>query len=148
MRRKRDIREQRREHDSRRRQLDATKDHSRVTPEGRKLGATLAGVAAVGVRDLDARGEPDERCRSCAFVPGTVPNGCMQTQLDALKAVVEGVPFVCHQADRRGEACWGWHAARTALASADAARGGQRPPELQRCPWEFSKPDAEVDTRG
>lgn len=37
------------------------------------------------------------RCKSCAFRAGTVPNGCESTTLDALKCIVEGVPFLCHQ---------------------------------------------------
>lgn len=126
---------------------DATKDHSRVSPQGRALGETTARIADGGVRSLEAGGEPDERCRSCAFRAGTVPNGCLQTQMDALKAVVEGVPFVCHQADRRGEICWGWHAARNAMAEAEMLHG-RRPEALRSCPWEFSKPDAGESHRG
>ena len=46
-------------------------------------------VAAAGVRDLESRGEPDERCKSCAGTYGTVPNGCLQTQLDLTKCIVD-----------------------------------------------------------
>jgi hypothetical protein len=103
----------------------------------------MAHIADMGVQLLAADGEPDERCKSCAFTPGTVPNGCLQTQQDALKAVVEGVPFLCHQANRKGEICWGFYGARVALRRA-SERSGQ-PLPVTACPWEFSPPDAEGD---
>jgi hypothetical protein len=37
------------------------------------------------------------RCKSCAFTAGTFPNGCLPTVMDALKCVVDGTPFHCHQ---------------------------------------------------
>lgn len=118
---------------------DSTKDHSRVSPEGRRIGATMADIAGKGVRVLAAEGEPDERCRSCAFTPNTVPNGCIQTQMDAMKATVEGVPFMCHQADRKGRSCFGWYAARVALHRASLASG--QPLPVAACPWDFSPAD-------
>lgn len=118
---------------------DPTKDHSRVSPEGRRIGATMADIAGKGVRVLAAEGEADERCKSCAFTPGTVPNGCIQTQLDAMKAVVEGVPFMCHQANRKGRSCFGWYSARVALRRASLASG--QPLPVASCPWEFSPAD-------
>lgn len=38
-----------------------------------------------------------ERCKTCAFRAGTVPNGCEATVMDALKCIVEKVPFYCHE---------------------------------------------------
>lgn len=32
--------------------------------------------------------------KTCACQPGSVPNGCLQTQLDFLKAAAEGMPFL------------------------------------------------------
>ena len=61
-------------------------DHHRVSPEGRAIGEQQARMADGSIARLVAEGEPDERCKSCAFVRGTVPNGCLQTQMDALKA--------------------------------------------------------------
>lgn len=119
--------------------MSDAKDHSRVTPQGRALGAQLAKTSDRGCQQLAAEGEPDERCKSCAFRAGTVPNGCPQTQMDALKALIEGVPFMCHQCDRAGQACHGWYAARVAVQRADEARG--RTFEVKTCPWEFSPPD-------
>lgn len=53
-----------------------------------------------------------ERCKSCAFRAGTLPNGCPDTVWDALKCVVEMRDFSCHQHfDENGkpiDICVGW----------------------------------------
>ena len=115
-----------------------TNDHKRVTLEGRAAGEQIVRMTEPAIAALAADGEPDERCKSCAFRIGTVPNGCIQTQLDALKCVVEGVPFCCHQEDRRGHPCHGWYAARVAVQRAEKAQGRAL---AVTCPWEFSPPD-------
>lgn len=117
-------------------------DHARVTPEGREMGEHLVRITEPAIRYLQLQGEPDERCRSCAFRAGTVPNGCLQTQMDALKAVVEDVPFLCHQHDRKGWPCHGWFAARVAILKAERENGGPLP--VASCPWPFSEPDGEA----
>lgn len=50
------------------------------------------------------------RCNTCAFRKGTVPNGCAPTVMDALKCVMEGVPFLCHEHRQQHEPplCSGW----------------------------------------
>lgn len=116
-------------------------DHKRVTPEGRAAGFNLVRLTEPTIAQLAREGEPDERCKSCAFRLGTVPNGCLQTQLDAMKAVIEDVPFLCHQADRKGWPCHGWFAARVAINAAEKRRGT---PLKVTCPWDFSPPDAEA----
>lgn len=118
--------------------MKEAQDHNRVTPEGRTMGEQMARLTEASIARLAAEDEPDERCKSCAFVRGTVPNGCLQTQMDALKCVVEGVPFLCHQADRKGWPCYGWYAARVSLRSAEKARGVAL---NVTCPWDFSPPD-------
>jgi hypothetical protein len=120
-------------------------DHSRVSPEGRAMGEQQARMIRRALSELEREGEPDERCKSCAFREGTVPNGCLQTQMDVLKCVIEGVPFLCHQADRNGAACHGWFAARVALHRAEQARGVKL--GVTSCPWDFSPPD-EPDAAG
>lgn len=122
---------------------DPTRDHSRVTPQGKALGAQMVRITEPTIASLAAEGEADERCKSCAFRLGTVPNGCPQTQADALKCVIEGVPFNCHQADRAGQSCHGWFAARVALRRAEQARGTPMP--VVSCPWEFSPSDEEIE---
>lgn len=117
---------------------DETRNRNRVTPEGRAMGEQIVRLTEPTIAALVAEGEPDERCKSCAFRAGTVPNGCPQTQLDVLKAVVEGVPFGCHQTDRNGRDCHGWYAARVAVRRAEERRGT---PLAAGCPWEFSPPD-------
>lgn len=121
--------------------IDPTKDHKRVTPEGRALGQRMARIADRAVDKLKADGEPDGRCKSCAFTHGTVPNGCLQTQMDVMKAVVEGVPFNCHQADRKGWPCLGWYAVRAVINETEKVKG-PLVDEVGTCPWEFSPPDA------
>lgn len=119
---------------------DPTKDHHRVTQQGREMGKHMVRLVEPIIQSLVAEGEPDERCKSCAFAAGTVPNGCLQTQMDAIKAAMEQTPFLCHAAyypDGSRKLCAGWLA--TQWGAAD------RPPI--KCPWEFSPPD-EVAPKG
>lgn len=101
---------------------DPTKDHSRVTPQGRAMGKSSARLAelgrahlaALGLDAVKAPGLRDEMCTSCACRAGTVPNGCLQTQLDLLKAASDGQPFLCH-APMDGRICAGWAGVRAQL---------------------------------
>lgn len=88
-------------------------DHRRVSPEGQALGANMARLYEIARRDLRDLADPDDRCKSCAFREGTVPNGCAQTQLDISKCVAENIPFYCHQ--YRGQLCDGWVTVRIGL---------------------------------
>ena len=124
---------------------DPTKDHKRVTPEGRAIGRQMADLADRAVARLATEGESDERCKSCAFTHGTVPNGCLQTQMDVMKAVVENVPFNCHQADRKGWSCHGWYAVRAVINVTEKAKGALLD-QVGPCPWDFSPPD-DADAR-
>ncbi|MGH7946165.1 MAG: hypothetical protein ACREF9_14300, partial [Opitutaceae bacterium] len=94
--------------------------NNRCTPEGRELGALLVRLSQPEIARLAAEGEPDERCPSCAFRLGTVPNGCPQTMLDAVKCIAEFTPFYCHATTPRyTKICHGWYVARR-----EAARHG------------------------
>jgi hypothetical protein len=109
-------------------------DHHRVSPEGRALGDQMVRLVEPVIQHIAKLGDPDERCKSCAFRAGTVPNGCLQTQADALKAVLEQKPFLCHvdhYADGRHKLCSGWLASQWGAID--------RP--VVACPWEFSPPD-------
>ena len=97
------------------------------TPEGREAGAHLVRLTEPAVQQLADDGEADERCATCAFRLGTFPNGCPETVLDALKCVMEGEPFYCHDKKRLGETCHGWFAGRYALDG-----------KTQVVPWPFS----------
>ena len=108
--------------------------HQRTTREGRTMGEKLIRLTTPAVHRLRLAGEEDERCKTCAFRHGTVPNGCPQTQADALKAVSERVPFYCHETHERGQICHGWYAVCVMLRQTGV-------PEMQ-CPWDFSAPDA------
>ena len=89
--------------------------HSRETPQGRALGKSAARMAdsgrailkAQGLENLSLPALRDEMCNSCACQLCSVPNGCLQTQLDLLKVAVEGSPFLCH-APFDGRMCAGW----------------------------------------
>lgn len=121
--------------------MNSTTDHSRVSAEGKKLGDVMARMADAGALFLAADGEPDVRCKTCAYRSGTVPNGCLQTQMDATKATSEGVPFQCHHVKKgqRKPICHGWYAARVFMS-----RSGM--PMNLKAPWEFSPPDEEPTT--
>jgi hypothetical protein len=86
---------------------------NRPSPEGRMLGEQLARLTDKA--EVEARSKfpnHSRRCKSCAFTAGTVPNGCLPTVMDALKCVVDGTPFHCHQHfDDKGiptDLCAGW----------------------------------------
>jgi len=119
-------------------------DHHRISEEGKKLGRLSASMAEVGRARLAAAGLAGvdfhrlrrEMCASCACRNGTVPNGCLQTQLDLLKTVVSGDPFLCH-APKDGRLCAGWVGAR----AEHVAR--PMPPQVVEMLglWEYSPPD-------
>lgn len=77
--------------------------NSRVTPQGQAMGKNATRLAALGLQRLQAAGLADvqapmlrtEMCKTCACQPNTAPNGCLQTQMDFLKAATEGRPFLC-----------------------------------------------------
>ena len=99
----------------------ATQDRTRVTREGRLLGAITARMAEAGERIVSEVMGPGpvpaeirmraSMCQTCACRPGTVPNGCLQTQMDLLKAASEGSSFACHS-PLDGTLCRGWAAVR------------------------------------
>lgn len=118
--------------------------HSRVSKEGRLLGKYMALLAnegrrrldEVGILSLETPGSRGEMCASCACRDGTVPNGCAQTQMDLLKAVVEGGRFLCH-APNDGRMCAGFLAAR----AAHIAKPIPQPLQEHAAAWEYSPPD-------
>lgn len=97
----------------------------------------MAKAADIGSAILEKMGEPVECCKTCAFRRGTVPNGCAQTQMDVMKAVLEGKPFMCHVNKISGggrDICQGWFAAR----QHPKIKGTSK-----QCDWEFSPADPE-----
>lgn len=104
------------------------------TPEGEELGRQLAEMCdeAEPYARLKIPQIPP-RCASCAFRHGRhLANGSPFTQMDALKCVIEHVPFDCHEPARKGNLCSGW--ALTVL-------GTDRPPG--KAPWPFSDGEGE-----
>lgn len=98
--------------------------HSRVTPQGVAMGTNTARLAelgrvrlaGLGLDGLEAPKLRGEMCKTCACRPGTVPNGCQQTQMDFLKAAAEGRPFMCHSPSD-GRLCAGWVRVRAQLVA-------------------------------
>lgn len=83
---------------------------NRPSALGRELGKHLARFCDQAEAEQRKR-FPDhaERCKSCAFRAGTIPNGCESTAMDATKAWMEHVPFLCHE--HKGDdkpVCAGW----------------------------------------
>ena len=83
----------------------ATAVPNEPTPEGRKVGAMLGALADAAEAE-QRRDFPNmlPRCNDCAFRAGTLPNGCEETLMDAMKCAVEGKPFYCHKGLKEGEA--------------------------------------------
>lgn len=111
-----------------------SREHNRVTPEGKAVGEQMARLCDREAVTLLVEGEwtEDERCESCAFRKGTVPNGCVQTQMDAVKCVMEREPFFCHMGPNPGtEVCAGWFACVQAVKHKSKVI----------CPWDHSTPD-------
>lgn len=124
------------------------KQRDRVSPEGRQMGANAATMAERGMKQLIAMGYPKEgfpgargeMCPSCACRRDTIPNGCLQTQMDLLKSALDqDHPFLCH-APNNGRICAGWIGMRAYLV--------KMPPELkakvQRLVdgWEYTSADS------
>ena len=125
--------------------------HSRVTPQGQAMGKSAARLAErgralladMGLGSVQTPRLRAEMCKTCACQPGSVPNGCLQTQMDFLKAAAEGVPFLCHS-PKDGRLCAGWVQARVVLAATPL------PPQVMAtlAKHEFSPPDdAEGDAQ-
>ena len=120
--------------------------HSRVTPEGKAMGKNAARLAELGrarlvemgLDGVKGPGLRDEMCKTCACQPGSVPNGCLQTQMDFLKAAAEGRPFQCHS-PLDGKLCAGWVRARAELVA------NPLPPQAMAliAKWDYSQPDEE-----
>jgi len=100
------------------------------TPEGFEHGYHLSRFAdAEEAKGKLANGR--ERCITCAFRSGTYPSGCPTTTMDALKCVMEGVTFMCHEDTR--QTCAGYALLRRAnpnqktemCVSADDLRRGE-----------------------
>lgn len=94
------------------------KNTSLITAEGARLGKLMAQLADTGFEMLQgADGFKDDRCVSCAFREGTVPNGCPETQLEVFDCVMnDKAAFACHCVQAGGERklCAGWVAAKMA----------------------------------
>lgn len=112
---------------------------------GLAMGKNATRLAALGQQRLQDLGLSNvqapalraEMCKSCACLPGSVPNGCLQTQLDFLKSAAEGRPFLCH-APNDGSMCAGWLQVRAELAA------NPLPPQAMALieKWDYSPPDA------
>jgi uncharacterized Zn-binding protein involved in type VI secretion len=118
--------------------------HSRVSPKGQAMGRSAVRLADLGLKRLQSLGLDTveapmlrgEMCKTCACRPGVVPNGCLQTQLDFLKAAHEGKPFLCHS-PKDGRMCAGWVRVRAELVANPLPAGAVA--LLDK--WEYSQAD-------
>jgi hypothetical protein len=100
-------------------------------------------LASMGLDGIEGPGLRAEMCKTCACQPNSVPNGCLQTQMDFFKAAAEGRPFLCH-APKDGRLCAGWVRVRAELVA------NPLPPRLQAllAEHEFSQPDEAEEGAG
>lgn len=96
-----------------------------VTAEGLEHGYHLSRFADKEERDNGPLANGRERCITCAFRMGTYPSGSPTTTMDALKCVMEGVTFNCHEDTR--QVCAGYALLRRAS-----------PESKTVMPWPFS----------
>lgn len=109
--------------------MDGKMVRNRPCKEGKLLGAELARLTDHAERkQLEKFPNMKVRCRTCAFRLGTVPNGCVETVMDALKATMEQVPFMCHESVWNHDPCMGWVVAASAVTNSIPLP----------TPWEFS----------
>jgi len=101
------------------------------SPEGAEIGRMMAKWCDDAEPKARLRmPELPPRCNSCAFRDGRhLANGSPTTQMDALKCVMEGVEFGCHEPDREGALCSGW---AMFMLAADA------PEDFVKVPWDFT----------
>lgn len=103
---------------------------------GRHLAKMAEDAAPAYRASFAAQGMPvPQRCSTCAFRLGTVPNRCLATVQDALKCAMERkVDFACHDKDAQTpdgrHVCVGW-----AMVVTKAVLD-ERPPIP--CAWKFS----------
>lgn len=96
----------------------------------------LARLRAIGLEGVKVPRLRGKMCKTCACQPGSVPNGCLQTQMDFLKAAAEGEPFQCHS-PLDGKLCAGWARVRAELV----ANPLPAPVLALLAKWEYSPPD-------
>lgn len=103
---------------------------NRRTPEGSEIGRKMAQWCDDAEPKARLRmPELPPRCNSCAFRAGRhLANGSPATQMDALKCVIEGVEFQCHEPGREGAPCSGW---AMFMLAADG------PDDFGRVSWDF-----------
>lgn len=85
---------------------------NRPTDLGRQMGAEIGRLTETVIAKTSTS---DDRCKTCAFRAGTLPNGCEETVMDAMKCVLERRVFMCHQtfnaSGKPTEVCDGWRIA-------------------------------------
>ena len=103
------------------------------TPEGIEMGQHLARMCDLAEVEQRRRfPNQAQRCQTCAFRAGTLPNGDPVTLLDAVKCLVEMVPFMCHQYFNADGSPRDMCAGYALLLSYRNGKPG-------KMPWDFSK---------
>lgn len=88
----------------------------RVCDESQMLGSVLGRIVDEAEPEIRAKFPGiAERCKSCAFKTGTLPNSCLDTALDAFDCAIRGEPFYCHHRFNSDgtprDLCAGWQVA-------------------------------------
>ncbi len=117
---------------------------NRPSPEGRAAGVQLGRLTdkAIAEATVTFPGLTDERCKSCAYRGGSIPNGCAETVMDAIACAVTREPFWCHlrfHADGSPmDLCAGW----AALQSSSVAERLRSDPRGQQAieDWDVRRP--------
>ena len=122
--------------------------HNRVTKEGQQMGQNASRLSdlgftrlqKMGLHAVDAPRLRKDMCETCACRLGTVPNGCLQTQMDFLKSAVEGKPFFCHSPSN-GSLCTGWVRVRAEIVA------NPLPNEIAEmlAKWEYTPANTEME---
>jgi hypothetical protein len=128
--------------------MNSIEIHKRISAQGQAMGKNISRLSelgrkrlvSLGLSDIDAPAMRGTMCKSCACKPNTVPNGCLQTQMDFLKSVAEGEKFLCH-APKDGRVCAGWINVRAEITANPLP---QSVSDLLS-KWEYSPPDAIED---
>jgi len=89
--------------------------------QGESLGKEVARLTDSALLELKKDfPNQQERCKSCAFRLGTLPNRSLATLHDAIKCLNEYIPFMCHE-DSGKSLCAGYSIAMSSFEQVDGA---------------------------
>lgn len=119
----------------------------RVSPESLMLGEALGKITDAAEPAIRAKFPGiGERCKSCAFRGGTIPNACIDTVLEAFDCAIRGEPFWCHHQfnvdGTPARLCGGWQVALGSVPEFVAEFVQPAIDEFRRCEAEDTNVEA------